>query len=640
MIGVDFGTTNTSVAYIAPGEYEARALRLAKANVPYNTLMPSVYINTPDEPLIGQIARQSMDAASHDSSVFASFKTVLSKPRLARDFAVTEYVRTSQYDFAEQSTLIVARQSHFRAFDRHTRTEYVEATAGIIRRALELASESEGRTVPEEGEPIVLGVPVHFPPRARRRLGDAVVTAGLVATHRELLERVRFVYEPVGLAATRVAYSPDPVTALIFDFGGGTLDLALLRVTLHPQYGVMLPDKLLGLGGRPWAGARLDSVVRELAKDWSGGARDKLDELEAAGASPLLAHFATESLQQLKHDLSWQETANRNVIDLPVTIHREAFDGAIAPLLAEIGDELDRVETVAGLTPGDIDTVVMGGGSSAVPAVQALLKARYPRAVDEGRFIHPTAGDDDRAIQSMEDAITGVATGLAVVGQLRALTDVFPFDYRLFNPRQKRWEQIAARGEPLDRPPAAVAIELFDGEPVGLYQDLVGDDLVIGIASPAPADGVTGDAEIRVTPGATATVPAVELRRGADWVSLFDPDDLSDEDLRWLFRFDLEESPTIPREHRGWLPAAPLRVGDHIRWRLNGMDEWGQVGSGVIRSIKRISTGEFVESTELFDVENYVLYVVDLRQRSGDAVSRLKPCLGEVRLTNEMDRGQ
>ena len=633
MIAIDFGTTNTSVAYLGPDDKEPRALALGKAQDPYHALFRSAYLRTPEGvEKVGEAA--VLEAGAHPEAMVAlhSFKPKLNQARYRRDFTVSEYVKGKEYDFLEQSNLLELRTRRVRCFDALYRKDYVGAVASILGEAVRRAGDSERRPILPPGEQLVLGVPIHFSPRARRRLADAVVRAGIAPSHRHLLDRVRFVYEPVALSAVALSPMDVPLTALIFDFGGGTLDLALVDLELDQDYGVMVPVRLRALGGTAWAGARIDTLVKEAAAQGNAELAVYLADVEGPSGEPIMAFLAAERCKQIKEELSVRPVSTGRVGPHEVVVSRADLEDRLAPLLAEIGRELDRLCQEGGVEPREVQAVAMGGGSSAIPAVRALLRGRFPRAVDEGLFRAPRAD----SLGSMLDAITGIAKGLAMVGHLRSLVDVYPFDYQVWDPRTRELTTVARRGQKIGAEAGPVKEAALAGPGLGLYQDLFDrPDLVLELGQPS---GHFDDPRLRIDPGLTGILPRVELEAsGREPLVVFDSRRLSGEQLRRLFELDLEYAPDVERKEGGWLPCAPLGVGDHVVWRENGYPGYRREGSGVISHIRRVSSRPG-RGGDVFDLEDHVLTVIDLHPKEGASTVMVRPVLGHIRLTNERDR--
>lgn len=264
---------------------------------------------------------------------------------------------------------------------------------------------------------ITIGRPVRFigdehaQPRALARLREAAELAGF--------RDVRFVFEPVAAAhAAGVAAG----TSLVFDFGGGTLDLCVVgrlddRISVLATEGAdiggdrcteLLIDDVVApaLGARASWGEkqlRLPAYIVNAIRDWHALSAlnekpllDILDDLVRAGAPRReLAALRSAIELQLGYDIFATVDAGKiRLSDLPATIvsyHRAAvdvdarvtrmrFERLIATLLRRIDELLTSVLRDAGVNAADIVEVVCTGGSSAIPAARALLARRFEHA--------------------------------------------------------------------------------------------------------------------------------------------------------------------------------------------------------------------------------------------------------------------
>ena len=304
--------------------------------------------------------------------------------------------------------------------------------AHVRARANELTSESP--------ESITLGRPVRFigaagaDDRATARLRAAAELAGF--------REVQFVPEPI--AAAHAAEVRER-TSLVFDFGGGTLDLAVVRrgpsslIVLATAGGPIGGDRATELliddtvaptlGSRAVWGPkqlRLPRYIVNALRDWHALSAlnekpllDALDDLVRAGAPRReltalrsaielqLGYEIFAAVDATKCHLSGVIAAilsyHHATVDVDARVTRGRFEKLIAPLLVEIEALVREALAAADLRPDDIAEVVYTGGSSAIPAVRALVHGLLPSAA-----VRDTA------------AFTSVAAGLAMPGVERA----------------------------------------------------------------------------------------------------------------------------------------------------------------------------------------------------------------------------
>ncbi len=254
---------------------------------------------------------------------------------------------------------------------------------------------------------------------AEQRLRAAFAQAGFESVDLEL--------EPVAAATSYQATLDHEELILIGDFGGGTSDFSLLRV--GPAHRGNDAQEVLGNSGVRLAGDSFDArIVRKLVSPALGSdsyARSMNKILPAVPAwiyanlerwhylSFLRTHEVTEILrsarlrslepekikalsalieedlgyqlhravQQLKFGLSRAESAEFHFrdgsMDLQIPVTRAEFEGWIAEELGSIERSTDSLLETSGVSPGDIDRVFLTGGSSFVPAVRQIFIKRF-----------------------------------------------------------------------------------------------------------------------------------------------------------------------------------------------------------------------------------------------------------------------
>ncbi len=278
---------------------------------------------------------------------------------------------------------------------------------------------------------ITIGRPVEYvggpaaEARAVARMRAAAALAGFGV--------VRFVYEPVGAAhSANIA----PGLSLVFDFGGGTLDLALvsrdhdgitvLATAGRDIGGDRLTERLIDdtvaprLGSRASWGPkrlRLPAFIVNALHDWHALSAlnekpllEALDDLVRAGAprrevealkdaiSLQLGYEIFMSADTTKCDLSSVAasvlTYHHASVDVDARVTRGRFETLIGQLLLETATLLDGVLSKAGVAAEEVAEVVTTCGSSAIPAFRALLARHFPqsRVRDAAAFTSVAAG--------------------------------------------------------------------------------------------------------------------------------------------------------------------------------------------------------------------------------------------------------
>ena len=345
-IGIDFGTSNSVVANFQYGQAEV------VPNHEGQKWTPSIVTLRRDGTLaFGQEAKENFD----EQRSIRSIKRILGTP--------------------ERVPLV----------GQNLRTEQIAVMLfGMLKKDAE-------QVVGENFTKAVVTIPANSkglactPPSSARPAGMQVLT---------------LINEPTAAAICYGLNAQDDQTVLVYDFGGGTLDVTILHI--HHGMFEELSSKGIGkLGG--------DDIDTALAKVLAGRFQEKenYDILN----SPYKQQFML-AVERAKIDLSAETTATARKaelvperhLNLEEEIERSAFERAIMPLVVKSGTAIDEALKLRGLRPKDIDRVLLVGGSSKIPLVR-----RYVTEKLAGKEAEPF----DRI-----DPMTCVAQGAAVVSAI------------------------------------------------------------------------------------------------------------------------------------------------------------------------------------------------------------------------------
>lgn len=237
-------------------------------------------------------------------------------------------------------------------------------------------------------EGLVMGVPVEFSRLALDRLLAAIDLTGRVAK-----ENVYLVSEPTAIALRYIeeGYRGEKYV-LVFDYGGGTLDLSLVE---YFSAGDAIQFKILNKAGYPFAGRNIDmEFAATIEKDFVPDLRTRL---EAHGHKKISSVREIRDLdfwqevERAKIDLSTKETTHLALPRLGIDvgkIPRSILEKSIRGLLGHIRDKVLETLQGASISEGRVDRVLLAGGSSQIPAVKRLLKKIFGEKVDE-RYAGP-----------------------------------------------------------------------------------------------------------------------------------------------------------------------------------------------------------------------------------------------------------
>jgi molecular chaperone HscA len=338
-IGIDLGTTNSLVAYVA----NERPVAIADCDLA--VLVPSVVSYLPNGEIV--VGRRAMVlAAEHPRDTIASVKRFMG--RGADD---AETLRLAPYEF-------VAPQPgepnavRFRVGGGRVVTP-VEVSAEILR---VLKSQAEDKLRSVGGA--VITVPAYFDDAQRQATKDAARLADL--------EVLRLINEPTAAAlAYGVEKKQDGLFA-VYDLGGGTFDVTILLL----EKGVF---QVRSTGGDSQLGG--DDMDRAIAQEL----------LRSAGFAEArqTAHLVRRVLDQAraaKHQLTDHEGVQ---VAIPghgsFELTRARFEALIAPILERTGVACRRALKDAGIRAEELDGVILVGGSTRVPAVRRYVASLFKR---------------------------------------------------------------------------------------------------------------------------------------------------------------------------------------------------------------------------------------------------------------------
>lgn len=406
-VGLDFGTTNSSVAVLSRGDRDPSLVRFDDARGGHTTTFRSVLYF--EEDLVN--GRVDLRSLAGPAAIARYLAQPTGNTRLIQ--SLKSYLASSLFT----STSVFGRT--------HTLEDLVTQILRGIRRG---AVDALG-SIDEPVRGAVVGRPVRFANAdgeadealALKRLTEALGRAGF--------EDVRFEYEPVGAACFYESTIDHDELVLIGDFGGGTSDFCLMRVGPGMR-GVESRKRIIGTEGVGLAGDVFDSeVVNAVVSPRLGMGsiyRDYIDKkalpvppwiyaklrrwhhlsfLKSRETMRFLSDVRAQSeaperidalLHLIEYDLGYQlyravegakvalsssDVAPLTFVDPPVDVRedlrRANFNDWIGASLEAIRGCVDRLLRASNVAPTDVDRVFLTGGSSLVPAVREVFVRRF-----------------------------------------------------------------------------------------------------------------------------------------------------------------------------------------------------------------------------------------------------------------------
>lgn len=343
-VGIDLGTTNSVIAVWENGEEKVIP------NVEGARTTPSVVAFTEDgERLVGQLARRQ--------SILNPKGTISSAKRfIGRSFdEIKEEANAVGFDVVEGPN----GEARFSIRGKQSAPE--EISAQVLRKLVDDASKFLGEKVTEA----VITVPAYFNDAQRTATKDAGRIAGL--------EVLRIINEPTAAALAYGMDKKNQETILVFDLGGGTFDVSLLDV----GDGVVEVRSTAGdthLGGDDFDRRLVDYFADEFKNENGIDLRNDPQALQRLFEAAEKAKVELSSVSQTQVSLPFITADASGPKHLTMTVKRSKFEDLTADLVERCLGPVRQAMTDAKVSENDIDEVILVGGSTRIPAVQALVK--------------------------------------------------------------------------------------------------------------------------------------------------------------------------------------------------------------------------------------------------------------------------
>ena len=355
IIGIDLGTTNSVVAVMEGGE------PVVITNSEGGRLTPSVVgFAKGGERLVGQVAKRQ--AVTNPENTIFSIKRFMGR----RFDEVTEEMKMVPYRVVTEGDHITIKID-----GQATPFTPPQISAMVLQKLKQAAEDYLGQPVTKA----VITVPAYFNDSQRQATKDAGKIAGL--------EVMRIVNEPTAAA---LAYGLDKKkneTIAVYDFGGGTFDISILEV------GEGVVEVKATNGDTHLGGDNLDQRII----DWIVGEFRKQEGIDLSKDRMALQRLK-EAAEKAKMELS---TVMETDISLPfitadatgpkhlsMKLTRAKLESLIEDLLQKTVGPAKQALKDAGVTPAQIDEVVLVGGSTRIPRVQAIVKELFGKEPHKG----------------------------------------------------------------------------------------------------------------------------------------------------------------------------------------------------------------------------------------------------------------
>ncbi len=387
--GIDFGTSNSTVGWLRPGQDSLLPLEDGKITLP-----SVIFFNTEERrPVYGRLALHEY-LEGYEGRLMRSLKSLLGSKLLKTE------------------TTVLGSALPFKDL------------LGFFIGELKKRAEAQAERAFEE---VVLGRPVFFvddDPAADQEAQNTLVAVA----HKLGFKEVSFQYEPIAAAFDYESNLDREELVLIVDIGGGTSDFSLLRLAPERHHLAERQDDILATGGVHIGGTDFDKQLSlaGVMPLFGYGSRMKSDAfmptsyhlnlatwhtinalyaqktqlalqnmrydiVDATGIDRLFGlieqragHWLAMQVEDSKIALSEQDACpidlSRVEPGLVAELTRPLFENAIEPLLERIRASLTQLLADAGITADQVDTLFFTGGSSGVPALRQSVAAMLPNA--------------------------------------------------------------------------------------------------------------------------------------------------------------------------------------------------------------------------------------------------------------------
>ena len=356
IIGIDLGTTNSCVSVMDNGSVKVIE------NSEGDRTTPSVVAFANDEVLVGQAAKRQ--AVTNPTNTINAVKRLIGRrfedDEVQKDIAMVPY------------KIIKADNGDAWVEADGKKMASPEVSARILQKMKTTAEDYLGEEVTEA----VITVPAYFNDSQRQATKDAGKIAGL--------EVKRIINEPTAAA---LAFGMDKQegdrTVAVYDLGGGTFDVSIIEIAEidgDHQIEVLSTNGDTFLGGEDFDMRLMDFLVEEFKKEQGVDLRNDPFALQRLREGAEKAKVELSSSQQTDVNLPYVTADASGPKHLNIKVTRAKLESLVDDLIARSIEPCKKALKDAGLKASEIDDIILVGGQSRMPKVQAEVEAFFGKA--------------------------------------------------------------------------------------------------------------------------------------------------------------------------------------------------------------------------------------------------------------------